>query len=272
MKIVFLFGAAPNQEALAHKMHERFVLSGFVRESRAPQKKNVFQILKSAIFSVIFWKINSAWKKMLAYYSNKYSAIENIAHLNTADINSQEVYHFLEKMNPDIILVSGTSLIKQRILSLKPKLGILNLHTGLSPYVKGGPNCTNWCIANNTPHLIGNTVMWINKGIDSGNIITSDIVEISPKESLTEIHIKVMEHAHELYLSALLVAIQAPEKCPSIAQNSIDKGNLYLTKMWGFTERVKLLWHFCGGSFKKKLMDPDTKKKKETLQLVKLPF
>ena len=38
---------------------------------------------------------------------------------------------------PDIIIVMGTSLIKDEIIKI-PKLGILNIHTGLSPYYRGG--------------------------------------------------------------------------------------------------------------------------------------
>jgi methionyl-tRNA formyltransferase len=89
------------------------------------------------------------------------------------------------------------------MLSIKPSIGILNLHTGLSPYVKGGPNSTNWCIANNELYLIGNTIMWIDEGIDPGNIVTTEITEFTGDERLTDVHIKVMDHGHNLYLKAI---------------------------------------------------------------------
>ena len=38
--------------------------------------------------------------------------------------------------------------------------------------------------------------MWIDKGIDSGNILTSEFKEINWKSSQEEIHMSVMEHAH----------------------------------------------------------------------------
>ena len=40
-----------------------------------------------------------------------------------------------KKINPDIIVVMGTSLIKEEIIKI-PQLGILNMHTGLSPYYR----------------------------------------------------------------------------------------------------------------------------------------
>ena len=86
--------------------------------------------------------------------------------------------------------MSGTKLVGARLLQLKPKNGILNLHTGISPYVKGGPNCTNWCIATNNFHLIGNTIMWLDEGIDTGALIQQEAIDITPKDSLLSIYAK----------------------------------------------------------------------------------
>ncbi|MBK8140456.1 MAG: hypothetical protein IPK57_05180 [Chitinophagaceae bacterium] len=75
--------------------------------------------------------------------------------LRVESINNELVAAFTREINPDLIIVSGTGLVKEPLLSLPASIGIINLHTGLSPYVKGGPNCTNWCIANNEWHLVG---------------------------------------------------------------------------------------------------------------------
>jgi hypothetical protein len=50
-----------------------------------------------------------------------------------------------------------------------------------------------------------------------------------------------MEHAHDLYLRAIdyLVNTQPPYK--AIPQQSLEKGKLFLTKMWTAAERKKLL-------------------------------
>jgi methionyl-tRNA formyltransferase len=117
----------------------------------------------------------------------------------------------------------------------------MNLHTGLSPYVKGGPNCTNWCIANNEWHLTGNTIMWLNAGIDSGNIITTETVDIRSASSLTQAHYLVMEHAHNLYGRAIQYVLSQKAPYNSIPQQSIAKGTLYLTKMWNSEKRKALL-------------------------------
>ena len=129
------------------------------------------------------------------------------------------------------------------MLSIRPNIGIINLHTGLSPYIKGGPNCTNWCIATGQYEKIGNTIMWINEGIDAGNIIASECTSLHGIKTLHDIQWKVMEHAHELYLKAIgyLVTTSAPYN--SVPQKQIGAGKLYLTRMWNFSAKRKLLFN-----------------------------
>jgi hypothetical protein len=48
--------------------------------------------------------------------------------------------------------------------------------------------------------------MWLNDGINSGKIISIELTPFSGKENLPEAHIKVMEHAHDLYIRALKIS------------------------------------------------------------------
>ena len=155
------------------------------------------------------------------------------------NINSDIAYHFTDEIKPDLIIVSGTRLIRERMLSLTPRIGILNLHTGLSPYVKGGPNCTNWCIATKQFHLIGNTVMWIDPGIDSGNIVTTEFTEFAGTENLLDIHIKVMEHAHRLYLKAIDRLSKGNHQ--GVQQSKIAEWKTYFTRQWRLKEKFMLV-------------------------------
>jgi methionyl-tRNA formyltransferase len=132
-------------------------------------------------------------------------------------------------------------LIRGPLVNIQPATGILNLHTGLSPYVKGGPNCTNWCIANNQFDLIGNTIMWLNAGIDSGNIITTETVDILRAKDLDTAHLMVMEQAHDLYVRTLRYIESQTAPYHSVPQSEIGLGQLYLTKMWTAEKRKQLL-------------------------------
>jgi methionyl-tRNA formyltransferase len=241
-RVLIWCGQAANQKALANKIASEFNVVGIVIE----KKKNNRRLSTGSLISkitdrILFSGIISAWHRMIQFYEMKFPAFPDVKTLVVENINTDEAYDFSNSLSPDIIVVSGTSLIRKKLLSLKPTIGIVNLHTGLSPYVKGGPNCTNWCIANNNWQLIGNTIMWIDSGIDSGNIIASETVDVRKEKDLLSIHKSVMEHAHNLYVRTLRYLSTATPPFSSVPQSSIDKGNLYLTKMWDRQVKFRLL-------------------------------
>ena len=272
MRIVLLCGNQSNQHALAAKIASEFDLVGIAFESKKSKASYSLSYLFSKIIDrIFFYRIISSWKNMLKYYRNNFSCPPEIISEIFENINSNDVINFIQQLNPDLIMVSGTRLIKEDILNLQPSKGIINLHTGLSPYIRGGPNCTNWCISNNTIHLIGNTVMWIDKGIDSGNIITTEVLEFSGNESLNDIHINVMEHAHHLYIKTLHTIKGNYINCPSAKQSEITNGELFLNKMWNFKAKVKLVYNIISGNFKKSINSTEYNKKRKKLILIELP-
>lgn len=244
MRIVLLCTAQANQVALANKIAAEFNLVGIVTEKRKINKvkkytlKNIVNKLTHKIF---FQRIIQAWWTMLDFYRKQYNKFPEAKMLEVSSINDEAVARFIREMNADLVMVSGTSIVRKNILSVPLSIGMINLHTGLSPYIKGGPNCTNWCIATNQFHLIGNSIMWIDAGIDSGDLLTTEIVRFSGNENLNEIHIKVMEEAHALYLRALKAV--ADGKAPRIKQDSITRGVTYYSKEWDFKANKNLLKH-----------------------------
>jgi methionyl-tRNA formyltransferase len=263
MKIVLWIGNKPNQRALANKIHDIYPLAGLVVESRPTKSKITFGKIIEKLF---LFPISNAWKNMQAYYSNLYANYPNVKRLNTQNINSEESFNFTNEINPDLIIVSGTRLIKEKMLSINPSIGILNLHTGISPYVKGGPNSTNWCIANKELHLIGNTIMWIDIGVDTGNIVTTEITDFTGDESLTQVHIKVMEHGHKLYLKAIDMLAKGIKS--NVDQDSIGKGATYTNKQWGLKQKISLIFNFM--SFRKDIKSANYAKQREKVITIKI--
>ena len=246
MKIVLWLGNEANQKALANKIHALFPLAGIVTETRKHQPKINGSKLFEKVFEKLFLaSIGRSWMGMKAFYEKKFPEYPKVNSIDVENINSDDTFNFTKSINPDLIFVSGTRLIKDKLLSLKPG-AIMNLHTGLSPYIKGGPNCTNWCIATKQFHLIGNTVMFIDAGIDSGNIITTEQTSFTGEENLLDVHIKVMEHAHQLSLKAIEQFSNG--KVKGVKQSDISEGKTYYTKQWGLKEKIKLasnMVNFC---------------------------
>ena len=240
MKIVLWIGNEANQKALANKIYELIPIAGIITETRKNRVRLTFPtLLSKAIEKLFFSSIGKAWKGMHEFYNKKYIEYPTTSIINVENINDEAAYIFTNNIKPDLIIVSGTRMIKEKMLSIKPGIGIINLHTGLSPYIKGGPNCTNWCISTKAYHLIGNTVMWIDAGIDSGNIIATEFTKFTGEENLLDIHIKVMEHAHSLYLKA--IGKLSEGKFLNVNQADIDNGKTYYTKQWTLHQKINLV-------------------------------
>lgn len=235
-------GDEPNQRALANKINSQFPINAIVleRRRRSIKKNNVKTIINKLLSKFIFFQPNKTWKKLLKHYESEFISYPNCNQLIVSNINDTRTFDYTNKRNPDLILVSGTSLIKETLIKINPKIGILNLHTGISPYIKGGPNCTNWCIALKQFNKIGNTIMWLDKGIDTGGILTTENTKFNTADkSLLKIHMRVMNHAHDLYIRSIESVLK--NKIQNIPQGEVTKGITYYSKQWGWYQNYLVM-------------------------------
>ena len=96
----------------------------------------------------------------------------------------------------------------------------------LSRHFRGKTRLENW--------LIGKTTMWIDEGIDSGDIISTECTPMDGNESLLGLHRAVMDHAHDLVCRTVqTVGRGGQHRRP---QSSFeDPGDLYFTRDWTAT-------------------------------------
>jgi methionyl-tRNA formyltransferase len=83
-------------------------------------------------------------------------------------INSHETIKILKEISPDAIIVYGTTLVKDSVLSLARDV-CFNLHTGISPYYRGTA-CTFWPVVNGEFDMLGATVHECTSFVDGGKI------------------------------------------------------------------------------------------------------
>jgi hypothetical protein len=83
--------------------------------------------------------------------------------------NDPEEVSLMASRRPDAVLVFGTGLLREPLLSTFAGR-IINLHLGLSPYYRGaGTNF--WPLVNREPEYVGATIHYLDAGIDTGPII-----------------------------------------------------------------------------------------------------
>ncbi len=246
MKIVILTGNQSNQKVLCHKIAEVCEISAIVLSENIPRKKPPFtkqarSFVNRVSNRLVGRPLVETWLKMLGECDRQFLNFPDVPIVSVQNINDQATLETLEKYRPDLTAVSGTNLVGKKVINAAEK--IINLHTGISPYVKGGPNCTNWCLAKNWFYLIGNTIMWLDAGIDSGKIIATEQTPLDGNETLFELHWKVMQHAHDLYVRTVR-QIAKGEQVSSVPQDSISPGALFYTADWDFIEMRNALKNF----------------------------
>jgi len=120
------------------------------------------------------------------------------------DINAPETALFIARLGPDLVCVNGTNLLKAplRASCREVPLGVVNLHTGLSPYARGG-NCNLFMLQIGRPEYVGATVHLIDGGIDRGDILLSARPELRPDDSVDEIDDRVFDLGIDLMVRAI---------------------------------------------------------------------
>jgi folate-dependent phosphoribosylglycinamide formyltransferase PurN len=237
VRAVILTNDQSNQIALVNKLAEHIDVAAVVFSKnvprRSPSVRQRLRTFSSRISGRLFGRpFVNAWHDLLVRYSERYPTVPVDRQIHVPNINAPDTIAAIEQYSPDLVLVSGTNIVGRRVIETARRHGrIMNLHTGISPYVKGGPNCTNWCLAKGWFHLIGNTVMWLDAGIDTGNIVATERTQLDGTEDLLELHWKVMEHAHDLYVRAVGL-FAGGATLPDVPQDQITEGNLFYSHQW----------------------------------------
>jgi folate-dependent phosphoribosylglycinamide formyltransferase PurN len=84
-----------------------------------------------------------------------------------SDQNSPDSIARLKEWSPDLIIFTGGNILRKPMLDL-PHLGVLNVHLGLLPEVRG-MSTPEWSLLNNVP--VGITIHYVDAGIDTGPIL-----------------------------------------------------------------------------------------------------
>lgn len=240
MNAVFLCGRGANYQALANKLHAVSPLAAVVTIEAPPLSSSLGQVI-SALLGL---PLRRAWVNMQDFYRRRCPRPPSTRVMHETDVNSENVVTLIEEIKPSVVMVSGTNLLKKPLIEAISRSGIImNLHTGISPYVRGGPNCTNWCLALGEFELIGNTVMWLDIGIDSGNLIATERTHLTGKETLAALHLAVMEHAHDLFVRCF-VRLRDGLPLPSVPQDQIGRGRLFLSKDWNGVQAARAVWNY----------------------------
>lgn len=156
-------------------------------------------------------------------------------------INHPDVVRCLSELQPDLVCVFGTSLIRGDLLQ-GGALGIVNLHGGLSPEYRGA-DCTFWALHNEEPEKVGCTLHYINAGIDTGSLIAHVSPEVKPDDDELLLFWRAVRDSADVY-AEFVTRLAAGE---SFGVSQPGKGRLYQVKDRGLRHERKLKASLASG-------------------------
>lgn len=113
----------------------------------------------------------------------------------------KEAIEYLKELNPDfIIVVAFGQILTKEVLDI-PKYGCINLHASLLPMYRGAAPL-NWVIINGESKS-GNTTMLMDVGLDTGDMLLKDEVEIDTNMTTGELHDLLKVRGADLLLKTI---------------------------------------------------------------------
>ncbi|KIE58935.1 methionyl-tRNA formyltransferase [Methylacidiphilum kamchatkense Kam1] len=195
MRVVFIgtgdFGV-PSLEAIA--LDGRYTIPGVITQADRPfgrQKELLPSPIKRAALKLHLWVFQP----------------ENI--------NSAGSIQQIQFLKPDIIVVCDYGQILSKEVLGIPSIGILNIHGSLLPKYRGASPIQ--AAIKNMDKETGVTVIWMDEGIDTGDILTSEKLLIRSNDTAESLHNRLAELGARLIIQSL-EAIKAG-KAPRIPQD-----------------------------------------------------
>jgi methionyl-tRNA formyltransferase len=132
-------------------------------------------------------------------FNSDFSDLKPLCDLNTIpclyvnDINSKESVGWIENLNPDVIFCFGwSSLIKERVLNIAP-MGVIGCHPAKLPKNRGRHPLI-WALALGLEKS-ASTFFFMDKGADTGDILSQVDFEISYQDDARNLYNKVINIA-----------------------------------------------------------------------------
>jgi methionyl-tRNA formyltransferase len=224
MKVVLLARDGATGRYLAHVLARNDWLDALVVEGGAAARRRkirrtlrgrglvgAFDLFAIAIYNMI---AERQLKRFAARAgASEWPAVPQL--LVVDDVNDEKAAVWLREIEPDVVVISGTSILRQPVLSTA-KSYTVNVHGGLLPEYRN-VHSEFWAFVSGAPDRIGSAVIHVDAGVDSGDVALQRAVVAEAGASLSELRVLNLRVAGELLEEAIALAQRG--ELPRVAQN-----------------------------------------------------
>ncbi|MDB4420606.1 methionyl-tRNA formyltransferase [Akkermansiaceae bacterium] len=158
---------------------------------------------------------DAASKRSGAFNVKLFSVQAKVSYHEVKHINDESSVEIIKDHAPDILIVLGWSqLLNEEVLSI-PTIGTIGAHASLLPKMRGSAPI-NWAIIKGEKKT-GNTMMWLNSGVDTGKIIDQYEFDINIYDSCNSLYENVAK-SNKIMLERSLPLIEKYGKIGTIQE------------------------------------------------------
>ena len=120
--------------------------------------------------------------------------------LTPKSLKSKQLHDKLAEFKPDLFVVVAFRILPESLFSL-PRYGSINIHASLLPRYRGAAPI-NWALINGEKET-GLTSFFLNKNVDTGNIILQTKTDIDPIENYDALYARLSDMSGPFLLDTL---------------------------------------------------------------------
>ncbi|HYW35696.1 MAG TPA: methionyl-tRNA formyltransferase [Balneolaceae bacterium] len=120
--------------------------------------------------------------------------------IEVEDLTSLSFAEKLKSLSPDLFVVVAFRILPSSVLKI-PSIGAINLHASLLPKYRGAAPI-HWAVMNGETET-GCTIFWLDKNVDTGQIMCQRSTPIGENETTGEVYERLKEMGGELLAEAV---------------------------------------------------------------------
>lgn len=134
-------------------------------------------------------KVNARGNKIIFSPVKQFGIDNEIEVIQPKKIKDEKIIEKIKEINPDLIVVVAYGKILPKEIIDIPKYGIINVHSSLLPKYRGASPIHSAILNGDTKS--GVSIMYIEEGLDSGDVILQESCDILENDTLGTLHDKL---------------------------------------------------------------------------------
>lgn len=232
LRLVILCGGSPRHLHFANELCRRAEVLAIVQEGGAEWSRGkILRVMRPRTLFSKVWRWLRDRRRYAGDHEAKFFFGDRPTRFDRPElvrsfptVNHPGVVELIRTLEPDLVAVFGTSLIKGALLA-QGRPPLVNLHGGLSPLYRGA-DCTFWALHNGEPEQVGCTIHYIDSGIDTGRLIAHACPEVRPGDDELTLFWRAVAYSTNVF-GELLDRLVAGER---FGQRQPGVGRLYQVK------------------------------------------